>query len=193
LLAERGIEVDHVSIYRWVQRFTPLLADAARFARHSPGDRWFVDETYVKVNGVWRYVYREVDQHGQIIDVLVSARRDADAARRFFRRALTRLKLSPVGVVTDTAPVYRRVLDELVPAAWHHVEQYENNRIEADHGRLKHRLRPMRGLRTDRTVEVIVAELAFIQNLRQGHYDLATETSSPPRLAAAFTELATAI
>ncbi len=56
LLAERGVEVDHVTIYRWVQRFTPLLADAARFARHSPGDRWFVDETYVKVNGVWRYM-----------------------------------------------------------------------------------------------------------------------------------------
>ena len=54
LLAERGIEVDHVMVYRWVQRFTPLLADAARFARHSPGGRWYVDETYVKVNGVWR-------------------------------------------------------------------------------------------------------------------------------------------
>ena len=54
LLAERGVEVDHVTVYRWVQRFTPLFADAARFARHSPGDRWFVDETYLKVNGVWR-------------------------------------------------------------------------------------------------------------------------------------------
>jgi transposase-like protein len=66
LLAERGIEVDHVTVYRWVQRFTPLLADAARFARHAPGDRWHVDETYVKVNGVWRYVYRAVDQYGQV-------------------------------------------------------------------------------------------------------------------------------
>jgi hypothetical protein len=62
-----------------VQRFTPLLADAARFCRHSPGDRWFVDETYIKVHGAWRYVYRAVDQYGQVIDVLVSARRDADA------------------------------------------------------------------------------------------------------------------
>ena len=76
LLAERGIEVDHVTIYRWVQRFTPLLADAAGPCRHAVGDRWFVDETYVKVAGMWRYVYRAVDQHGQIIDVYVSARRD---------------------------------------------------------------------------------------------------------------------
>ena len=150
LLPERGIEVDHVTVYRWVQRFTPLLAEAARPCRHSPGDRWFVDETYVKVNGVWRYVYRAIDQHGQVIDVLVSKRRDSEAARRFFRRALSTLKVMPTEVVTDAAPVYPRVLDELVPAAWHHVERYANNRIEADHGRLKHRLRPMRCLRTDR-------------------------------------------
>src|SRR6476469_8968148 len=113
LLIERGVQVDHVTVFRWVQRFTPLLADAARFARKAPGDRWFVDETYVKVNGVWRYVYRAVDQHGQVIDVLVSARRDADAARRFFRRALATLKVVPVEVVTDAAPVYPAVLDEL--------------------------------------------------------------------------------
>jgi transposase-like protein len=193
LLVERGVEVDHVTIYRWVQRFTPLLADAARFSRHSPGDRWFVDETYVKVNGVWRYVYRAVDQYGQVIDVLVSKRRDADAARRFFHRALNTLKVRPSEVVTDKAPVYLKVLDELVPAAWHHVEQWANNRIEADHSRLKHRLRPMRGLRTDRTAAVIIAGLAFIQNLRRGHYELAADTPRPLRVAAAFIELAQAI
>jgi IS6 family transposase len=65
LLAERGIEVGHVTLFRWVQRFTPLLVDAARPCRHSTGDRWFVDETYVKVSGSWRYVYRAVDQYGQ--------------------------------------------------------------------------------------------------------------------------------
>ena len=95
LLVERGVDVDHVTVFRWVQRFVPLLADAARFARRSPGDRWFVDETYVKVNGVWRYVYRAIDQDGQVIDVLVSARRDADSARRFFQRALSMLKVTP--------------------------------------------------------------------------------------------------
>ena len=193
LLAERGAQVDHVTVYRWAQRFAPLFGDAARFVRHSPGDRWFVDETYVKVNGVWRYVYRAVDQHGQVIDVLVAKRRDGDAARRFFRRALGTLKVTPTEVVTDAAAVYPRVLDELVPAAWHHVERYENNRIEADHGRLKHRLRPMRGLRTDHTAGVIIAGLAFIQNLRRGHYEIATETPRPLRVAAAFVELAQAI
>ena len=73
LLAERGVDVDHVTVYRWVQRFTPLLIDAARPCRHAVGDRWFVDETYVKVAGVWRYVYRAVDQFGQVIDVFVSS------------------------------------------------------------------------------------------------------------------------
>jgi transposase-like protein len=65
LLAERGIEVDHVTLYRWVQRFTPLVVEAARPCRHRVGARWFVDETCVKVSGTWRYVYRAVDQYGQ--------------------------------------------------------------------------------------------------------------------------------
>ena len=88
LLAERGVEVDHVTLFRWVQRFTPLLAEAARPCRHPVGDRWFVEETYVKVAGVWRYVYRAVDQHGQVIDVMVAKTRDVAAARRFFARAV---------------------------------------------------------------------------------------------------------
>jgi transposase-like protein len=193
LLVERGVEVDHVSVYRRVQRFTPLLADAARFARRAPGDRWFVDETYVKVNGVWRYVYRAVDQYGQVIDVPVSARRDADAARRFFRRALSTLKVTPSEVVTDAAVIYPGVLDELIPSAWHHVERYANNPIEADHGQLKHRLKPMRGLRTDRTAQVIIAGHAFVQNLRRGHYELGHDVAPGSRVAAAFTELAQAM
>ena len=69
LLVERGIEVDHVTVFRWVQRFTPLLIDAARPCRRAVGDCWFVDETYVKVAGRWRYVYRAVVQYGQIVDV----------------------------------------------------------------------------------------------------------------------------
>jgi hypothetical protein len=103
LLAERGIRVDHVTVYRWVQRFTPLLADAARPCRHAVGDRWHVDETYVKVAGQWRYVYRAVDQFGQVIDVFMSRQRDARAARRFSsgpwaRPWSRRLRWSPIGL-----------------------------------------------------------------------------------------------
>ena len=76
LLAERDVEVDHTTPFRWVARFTLLFVEAARPARHTPGDRWFVDETYVKVDGRWRYLYRAVDQFGQVIDMLVSPNRD---------------------------------------------------------------------------------------------------------------------
>jgi transposase-like protein len=193
LLVERGVEVDHVTVYRWVLRFTPLLGEAARPCRHAVGDRWEVDETYVKVAGQWRYVYRAIDQFGQVIDVLVSARRDANAARRFFERALGATKVTPVEITTDQAPVYPVVLGELLPAAWHRTDQYANNRIECDHGHLKARLRPMRGLKQDRTARVIIAGHAFIQNVRRAHYELAVGEPAGRRVAVAFDELALAI
>jgi transposase, IS6 family len=175
-----------------VQRFTPLFADAARPLRHATGDRWFVDETYVKVAGRWRYLYRAVDQYGQVIDVLLSEQRDTAAARRFFSRAL-RCGAAPVEVTTDKAGPYLRVLDDLIPAAAHMTEQYDNNRIEADHARLKAWLRPMRGLKRLRSAARIAAGHAFMQNLRRGHYELATEAAPPVRVATAFTELAQAM
>jgi transposase, IS6 family len=188
LLAERGIDVDHVTVFRWLQRFTPLLADAARPCRHAVGDRWYVDETYVKVAGVWQYVYRAVDQHGQIIDVYLSSRRDTAAARRFFDTALG-AHPEPVEVVTDRAPALRAVIEELIPAAFHNTAQYANNRIEADHGRLKARLRPMRGLKRDHAARVIIRGLALMQNLRRGHYELGVDARRHRRVATAFAEL----
>ena len=151
LLVERGIEVDHVTVYRWVQRFTPLLAEVARPCRHAVGDRWHVDETYLKVGGSWRYLYRAIDQFGQVIDVLLSPQRYDGAARRFFAQVLASSGSTPAEVVTDKAPSYVGVMDELLPEAFHNLEHHANNRIEADHGRLKARLRPMRGLKSHRT------------------------------------------
>jgi transposase, IS6 family len=172
-----------------VQRFTPLLAEAARPCRHAVGDRWFVDETYVKVAGRWRYVYRAIDQYGQVIDVFVSLHRDITSARRFFERAIAATKVAPVEVVTDRAAMYPVVLDELLPAAWHRTEQYANNRVECDHGRLKARLRPMRGLKQDQSARVIIAGHAFMQNLRRGQYELAAEEPMTRRVMVAFNEL----
>jgi hypothetical protein len=101
LLAERGIEVDHVSIYRWVQRFAPEFAEAARPRQHVVGDRWHVDETYLKVGGSWRYLFRAIDQFGQVIDVCLSRRRNAESARRFFESTIGRTRICPVEVTTD--------------------------------------------------------------------------------------------
>jgi transposase, IS6 family len=170
LLAERGVTVDHVTIYRWVQRFTIEFIEAARPGRHAPGDRWFVDETYVKV----------------------STQRDLAAARRFFDRAM-RTGVIPAEVTTDRAPAYPRVLDELIPSALHTVEQYANNAVEADHGRLKARLRPMRGLKRHRSARILTTGHAFAQNLRRGHYDIATDVPNLHKLRKAFDELAMAI
>jgi len=172
---------------------SPMLIEAARPCRHAVGSRWFVDETYVKVNGVWRYVYRAVDQHGQVIDVFVSPQRDLAAARRFFSIALA-AHGEPDEVVTDLAQALETVIEELISDALHNTDQYANNRVECDHGRLKARLKPMRGLKTDRTASVVIRGHAFIPNLRRGHYDLGTEARTRClRTAAAFDELAEAI
>src|SRR5664280_1560628 len=133
LLAERGIEVDHVTLFRWVQRFTPLLIEAARPCRHRVGDCWFVDETYVKVSGSWRYVYRAVDQYGQVIDVFVSRKRDLKAATKFFTSVIA-AHGQPAEITTDRAHALVRVIAELLPDALHDTTQYANNRVEADHG-----------------------------------------------------------
>jgi IS6 family transposase len=191
-LAERGMCIDHVTVYRWVQRFVPLVIDAARPCRHVAGDRWFVDETYVKLAGQWVYLYRVIDQYGQVIDVLVAQKRDLAATRRFFTRALEHGP-RPSEVTTDRAPAYPRVLDEVMPAACHVTKQYANNRIESDHGQLKSRLRPMRSLRRLRSAQVISAGHAFVQNLRRGHYELGVDVDPQHRLPAAFTELACTI
>jgi IS6 family transposase len=98
-----------------------------------------------------------IDQFGQVIDVYVSPRRDARAARRFFKRAIDTTKVTPSEVVTDRAPTYPLVLEELLPAAWHRTDRSANNRVEADHGRLKARLRPTRGLKQDRSARVMIA------------------------------------
>jgi transposase, IS6 family len=170
-----------------------LLAEAARPCRHRVGGRWFVDETYVRVAGRWRYVYRAIDQFGQVIDVYVSPRRDGKAARRFFEKAIGTTGIAPDEVVTDQAPTYPLVLDALLPAVWHRTDRYANNGIEADHSRLKARLRSMRGMQQDRSARIVIAGHALVQNLRRGHYELAVEEPANKRLAVAFAELAVAL
>ena len=122
----------------------------------------------------------------------MSRRRDTGSAGRFFTVALT-VHGDPGEVITDRAPALANAIEELVPAALHTTGQYENNRVEGDHGRLKARLRPMRGIKTNRTASVVIRGHAFIQNLRRGHYELAVDAGPLLRLATAFDELRPAI
>ena len=133
LLAERGIEVDHVTIYRCVQHFTALLVDAARPCRHSVDNSCFVDETYVKVAGGWRSVYRAVEQHGQVIDVFVSKRRNVAAATKFFEMMLAGRE-RPTDVTTNLAAPLLRVVDDLLPDVLHDTTQYANDRSATTDG-----------------------------------------------------------
>jgi len=147
----------------------------------------------VKVADRWRYVYRAVDQFGQVIDVYVCERRDGAAARGFFVRALATTRITPVEVVTDRTAVYPGVVEELLPRARHDAARYANNRVEADHGQLKRRLRPTRGLKSDLGARTVITGHAFVQNIRRGFYELAIDEPVQLRVAVAFTELTHAI
>jgi DDE domain len=111
----------------------------------------------------------------------------------FFERAIGTVKVIPVEVITDRAATYPIVLDELLPAPWHRTDRNANNHVEADHGRLKSRLRPMCGFKQDHSAKVVTAGHAFVQNLRRGHFELAVEEPVNRRVAVALDELAMAI
>jgi transposase, IS6 family len=152
MLADRGVEVDHTTMYRWVQRFAPELEK--RMRRHLRPCRgpWHVDETYIRVSGQWRYLYRAVDGTGQTIDFLLSAKRDKKAAKRFFKRALGRKHTrNPREVVTDRLKSYPGALREMKQEGelWRFVRhrrgRWLNNRVEQDHRRIKRLTRPMLG------------------------------------------------
>ena len=150
LMAERGITVDAATIYRWVQKFGPEIRKRA-YGRHRSwrGLQWHVDETYVRVNGRWCYLWRAVDQRGQLIYFRLAARRNANAARAFMRQACETVRCYyPLAIITDKAHSYAKVVAEMnqgcgLQDAIRHIDRnHLNNRIEGDHGVLKQLLGP---------------------------------------------------
>jgi transposase, IS6 family len=175
MLADRGVQVDHVTLYRWVQRFAPELEKRMRRYLRPCRGPWHVDETSVRVGGRWRYLYRAVDGSGQTIDFLLSAKRDKQAARRFFRRALGReTTRNPRVVVTDRLTSYPGALRELKHKGelWrftrHRLGRWLNNLVERDHRRIKRRTRPMLGFGSFRTARRTLAGVEAMAMLAKG-------------------------
>ncbi len=191
--AERGLVVDRSTVYRWVQRFLPLFQDAARAHRRPVGTKWRVDETYVRLQGRWTYVYRAIDEDGQVADAYFSERRNSRAAQTFFERAIDETGVRPERVTTDKAKCYPPALRAVLPDAEHRRSRYLNNGIERDHGHLKQRLRSMRGFKQAASAGIVTRGHALIRNLRNGFSTLTCAVPINLRLAVAWPQLALVI
>ena len=188
--AERGLTVDRSTVYRWVQRFLPLFQEAVRPHRRPVGTKWRVDETYCRLNGTWTYIYRAIDQDGQVVDAYFSQRRNGKAAQAFFERAIDDTSVRPDRVTTAKAKCYPPALRAVLPDVEHRTSKYLNNGIERDHGHLKQRLYPMRGFKQAASADGMARGHARICNLRNG---CSTRTGAAPltlRLAVGWSQLA---
>ena len=173
LLADRGIDVTGRTILRWVQKFGPALAAAVRQHRNRPVTTWLVDETYVKILGKWHYLYRGIGLDGQVLDCWLSATRDLSAAEAFFRRTIGSTECTPVHVVTDKATFYPSAIRSWAPGAKHTATGFYNrvistNHCERNHGYLKSRLRPMRGLKSFDCAKRLFPALDAVQLIERG-------------------------
>jgi putative transposase len=144
LMLTRGVVVSYETIRSWCATFGPDYAKALRRRRPRPGDTWHLDEVFVKINGVTHYLWRAVDQHGTVLDILVQSRRNAKAAKRFFRTLLNGLRCVPRVIVTDKLASYGVAHRELVPSVTHRRSKYLNNRAENSHQPTRIRERVMK-------------------------------------------------
>ena len=133
ILAERGVVVTHESIRNWCRKFGPEFAKRLRRRRPQPGDTWHLDEVFIRIRGVLHYLWRAVDQHGVVLDILVQERRDGAAAKRFFRRLLHSLQYKPKRLVTDGLRSYGVAQRAVLPDVKHRTSRYLNNRAENSH------------------------------------------------------------
>ncbi|ECU5336724.1 IS6 family transposase, partial [Salmonella enterica] len=173
MMAERGIHVDHSTLHRRVIRLVPLLDKVFRRHKRAVGRRWRMDETYIKIKGQWKYLYRAVDTAGQTIDFLLTAKRDAASALRFFRKAI-RYHCEPEVVTIDKSGANTADLATLnmgkpeAETMTIRQSKYLNNLIEQDHRNIKRRIRPMLGFKSFRRAQTLLAGIELIHMIRKG-------------------------
>jgi putative transposase len=182
MMEERGVSVDHSSIIRWAIRFLPLIEKMARKHKRPVGGSWRMDETYIKVKGVWKYLYRAVDKQGKSVDFLLTAKRDMAAAKRFFDKAMT-ANGAPDKVAMDKSGANKAAIDKInagraVPITVRQVK-YLNNIVEQDHRAIKRVTRPMLGFKSFRSAGNVLAGVELMHMIWKGQFaiDGATVTS----------------
>lgn len=184
-MAERGIEVDHSTINRWVLNYAPELNKRIRSHLNPTNDSWPVDETYIQVKGKWKYLYRAVDSVGNTLDFLLSAKRDGKAAARFFRRTLKADHAQPPGVINvDKNAAYPHAVETLkqektLPKAVElRQNKYLNNVIEQDHRNIKRVVKPMMGFKSFNTARRTLSGIEAMNMIRKGQVNGIAQGSS---------------
>ncbi|MFF3959845.1 IS6 family transposase [Streptomyces sp. NPDC001890] len=148
LMLQRGVLVSHETVRRWCAKFGQAYANGLRRRRPRPGDKWHLDEVFVKINGVRQYLWRAVDQDGNILDIMVQSRRNAKAAKRFLAKLMKKQQRVPRVMVTDKLRSYGTAHRELMPSVEHRSHKGLNNRAENSHQPTRQRERAMKGFRS---------------------------------------------
>ncbi len=165
LLAQRGITVSYETIRKWYRTFGPAYARTLRRRRGQMGDTWYLDELFVNIQGRQQYLWRAVDQDGDVIDILVQSRRDRRAAERFLRKLLKGQGREPRRLITDKLRSYSAAHSTVLPSVVHSTEQYENNRAEVSHQPTRQRERQMRRFKSAWHAQRFLSVHGLVQNL----------------------------
>ena len=179
MMQERGVFVDHSSINRWAIRFLPLLEKVFRKHKLTVSGSWRMDETYIKVKGVWKYLYRAVDKEGKTVDFLLTARRDKAAALRFFEKAM-KASGAPEKVTMDKSGANKAAMDDINGRGETSIivrqVKYLNNIVEQDHRAIKRVTRPMLNFKSFRAARNVLAGIELMHMIRKGQLQLAGST-----------------
>jgi transposase-like protein len=192
MMAERGVSVDHSTVHRWAIKLLPILEKAFRLRKRPVGKSWRLDETYIRVKGEWRYLYRAVDKDGNTIDFLLRAHRDKTAARRYLEKAIARNHV-PETVTIDKSGANLAALEAInadreVPIKIRQ-SKYLNNVVEQDHRAIKRRTRPMLGFKTFRCARILLVGIELTHMIAKGQMHCARGTH--PSATDQFYDLAT--
>ena len=177
-MAERGIKVDHTTIMRWVHEYSPEIEKKVRRYLKPTNDSWRMDETYIRVKGEWKYLYRAVDSDGNTIDFMLSAKRDRKAAKRFLKKALgSKHNQIPRVITVDKNPAYPPAINELknnriLPQNVNLRQiKYLNNIVEQDHRSIKWIVRPMLGFQSFSTATKTIKGIEIMHMIKKGRVD----------------------